>query len=152
MTPEGVQHFTRWTRDSEVRDFTATEQCANANVAIERFLNEIKNAQQAQGKDVGAKDWWAGAPPLPRARRKRWAKGKGKEMRSMQALEDKSGDELEDEESSVTSLAKDNDQATQKGAVGESAIDTWTSELAFRPAANEDGQGDEHDDGDMMDV
>lgn len=152
MTPEGVQHFFRWTWDSDVRDFTAAEQCANANVAIERFLAEKMSAQQAQGKDVGARDWWAGAPPLPRARRKGWAKGKGKEMRSMQALEDKSGDELEDEESSVTSLAKDNDQATEEGTAGESTIDTWTSELAFRPAGNEDGKGDEHDDGDMMDV
>lgn len=150
LTPKGIEHFINWTRDGDLYDFTAAEQCTNANVAIERFLNEKKGAQQAQGKDVGVKDWWAGAPRLPRSRRKRWAKGKGKGNRSMEASMDEKGDERENDESSVASLAKDNYQATQESTVGDSANEFWTSELALRLASNkEDGKGDEHHDGRM---
>ncbi|KAL9036797.1 MAG: hypothetical protein Q9180_004090, partial [Flavoplaca navasiana] len=124
LTPLGIEHFTKWTRNGDLQNFTAARQCSNANVAIERFLNEKRSVQQAQGKDIGAKDWWAGTPRLPRSKRQKWAKGKAV-------------------------MTKDHHQ---ENMVGDRTESHWTLELPIYPATEKDNEkGSEHDDADVKD-
>ncbi|KAL8842299.1 MAG: hypothetical protein Q9176_002688 [Flavoplaca citrina] len=124
LTPLGIEHFTKWTRNGDLQNFTAARQCSNANVAIERFLNEKRSVQKAQGKDIGGKDWWAGTPRLPRSKRQKWAKGKA-----------------------VTT--KDHHQENMVAASTESP---WILELPdYRVTEKDDEKGVQHNDGDVKD-
>lgn len=122
LTPLGIEHFNKWTRNGDLQNFTAARQCSNANVAIERFLNEKWSVLQAQGKDIGVKDWWAKTPHLPRSKHQKWAKGKA-----------------------VTT--KDDHQ---ENMVGDRTESHWTLDLPIHPATEKDnGKGGEHNDGDV---
>lgn len=145
MTPKGVEEFIEWTRDSDGYDWAPTKQYTNAEVAINRFLDEITSAQQTQGKDYGLKDWWAKEPPLPKSWRRNFARELAEEIKSAQEMIGEEGGETGGGEPSGELLAVDVHKADKEAPTGDNREGSWMSELVFRHAPKkEDGERDEH--------
>ncbi|KAL8647831.1 MAG: hypothetical protein Q9226_006269 [Calogaya cf. arnoldii] len=139
LTNQGVDDFIEWSWGDDLDDFTAAEQCNNANFAIERFLREGKGALQAQKKDIGAKDWWPSVPALPTYTRSKLAKGKWKRNQDMEGstFEDA---KIWDVGPMVELLGHADYQANPEETVKDSAGELWTAELAFRHASSKEAE------------
>ncbi|KAL8924819.1 MAG: hypothetical protein Q9172_002534 [Xanthocarpia lactea] len=143
LTPKGVEDFVRWTRLGSGYGWTPTEQCENANIAIKRFLDELKAAQQARGNDSGLRDWWVIEPPRSRSLRKQWAKKRLEKRKAMDELTAK-GSQSVVEPSGKALMAMDVDPAEHDLAAGERRITPWTLEAVpfrFWRKSEEDGNG-----------
>ncbi|CAO1599747.1 hypothetical protein XANCAGTX0491_003462 [Xanthoria calcicola] len=94
LTPDGIAGFVRWTRQGDGYDWAPSEQCEDANVAIKRFLDEMKAARQARNKTSNMKDWWKVEPPHPASARRKWARenvGRSKAKKGAESAADGSG-------------------------------------------------------------
>ncbi|KAL8994296.1 MAG: hypothetical protein Q9169_005692 [Polycauliona sp. 2 TL-2023] len=85
----GIEQTTEWAMlqaqrwlDNEKRkldrgdgyDWSPSEYCENANVVIQRFLEEMKAAKQARGKTSNLADWWKLHQSRTKIKKKeRWA-------------------------------------------------------------------------------
>ncbi|KAL8788315.1 MAG: hypothetical protein Q9213_001712 [Squamulea squamosa] len=128
LTAEGVDEFIKWTRQGDGYDWTPVEQCANANTAINRFLNELCEAQQAQEKESGLKDWWTVEPALPRSWRQQWARQEKRIGKDSGDLDGEHGGGSGDDELGGVLLEMDVDQTKETLAVGASHGRIWTPE------------------------
>ncbi|KAL8849231.1 MAG: hypothetical protein Q9221_005761 [Calogaya cf. arnoldii] len=145
LTHEGITDFIEWSWGDNLDNFTAAEQCKKANFAIERFLREKKGALQAQGRKVGAKDWWPSAPSVPTSIRSKWAKAKGKENQAMEGSTCEKDAKIRDVGPMVELLGHADYQADPEETVKDSAGKLWTAELALRHASNKEaGEVSEH--------
>ncbi|KAL8915317.1 MAG: hypothetical protein Q9171_000187 [Xanthocarpia ochracea] len=143
LTEKGVEDFIRWTRLGSGYGWMPTEQCENANIAIKRFLDEMKAAQQARGNDSGLRDWWVIEPPRSRSLRKKWAKKRLEKRKAMDELTAK-GDQSVVEPSGKASMAMDVDPAEHDLVAGERRRTPWTLEAVpfrFLRKSEEDGNG-----------
>ena len=94
LTPDGIAGFVKWTRQGNGYDWAPCEQCEDANVAIKRFLDEMKAARQARNKTSNMKDWWKVEPLHPASARRKWAReniGRSKAKEGAESGADGSG-------------------------------------------------------------
>ncbi|KAL8770206.1 MAG: hypothetical protein Q9209_004048 [Squamulea sp. 1 TL-2023] len=147
LTAEGVDDFIKWTRQGYGYDWTPIEQCANANTVISRFLSELREAQQAQKKESGLKDWWTVEPALPRSWRQQWARHEKRTGKDSDDRDGGHGGGSGDDEPGGVLLAMDVDQAEKTLAAGGSQGETRTPEPvschALCKSETEDGEDNE---------
>lgn len=94
LTPDGIAGFVKWTRQGDGYEWAPSEQCEDTNVAIKRFLDEMKAARQARNKTSNMKDWWKVEPPHPASARRKWAReniGRSKAKEGAESGADGSG-------------------------------------------------------------